>query len=780
MTRRLLLRGLSRFLSAGWMVVLSSGAAFAGPAGENVSGGTAIVTRPDANTTIVTQSTDRAVINWGGFDVGAKESVLFSQPDSSAVVLNRVTGTGAPSQINGRITGNGSIYITNSNGVLVGPTGSIDANSVLLTTQDIGNDAFMAGSSEFSSTGGAGSIVNKGKISAKEGGFVALVAPGVRNEGSIAADKGKVSLSSGNGFTLDLNGDDLIKFGVSDPVAEQVIDAETGKPLSSLVDNSGRIVANGGSITLQSAGANTVLDNVINTSGVLEADTIGESRGKIVVEASTRAVTGTPQKVKIAGTASAKGKATGTAGGTIVVTGQDVSVEGATVDASGKTAGGTILIGGDYDGGHPEITVDHPLAHSEQFALPTARSVDLDSNTLLDASAESGDGGKIVVRGDLINRTFASLKAPSGSPGGLGGFIEVSGKTVLSTFDADAGQGGDVLLDPEHLTVTASPPPCVYSAPDYCGGDSYITVDQALAHYASVGRIVAEDIRIADAINSTGGIEFNAYNGDLVVDAAIDVNYLSLDASGNLTINAPIDAPGYFLSLGGDHITVNAPVSGDNVTFDLTADSGTASQVLQLNAPLSGNTISGRVAGGWLPFDNLEARDALRIASVDDLHVVEALPQSTLAGAYVVLPANRQQPFGSVSSLSFAAADALTMDRNISDLQKVTLAGTAIDVRKDITATSSIGITTTHTAQGDEPVSLGATLTAPTIAVDVAKGRFVVDSALQFDDLDLSSPNDLVVLSHDPLLGALPSLASRHYANDTAEFAFEPPYSLPK
>jgi hypothetical protein len=64
------------------------------------------------------------------------------------------------------------------------------------------------------------SIVNQGRITATSGGFAALVAPGVRNSGTITATLGTVALaSSGAGFTLDLYGDKLITLAVNDQVA---------------------------------------------------------------------------------------------------------------------------------------------------------------------------------------------------------------------------------------------------------------------------------------------------------------------------------------------------------------------------------------------------------------------------------------------------------------------------------------------------------------------------------------------------------------------------------
>ena len=148
----------------------------------------------------------------------------------------------------------------------------------------------------------------------------------MRNSGTITATLGTAALvSSGNGFTLDLYGDRLITLSVNDQVASRVIDVATGKPLASLVTNDGRIRANGGRVELTAAAARTVVDSVINTSGVIQANSIGRRNGMIVLSAGTASTkpSGAPtQVIRISGTVSAAGKQKDTTGGTVVVSGE--------------------------------------------------------------------------------------------------------------------------------------------------------------------------------------------------------------------------------------------------------------------------------------------------------------------------------------------------------------------------------------------------------------------------------------------------------------------------
>jgi len=78
------------------------------------------------------------------------------------------------------------------------------------------------------------------------------------------------------------------------------MDVATGKPLSSLVGNTGKLSANGGKVVLTAAAARTVVDSVINTKGVIEANAIGSKGGTIVLAAATgsRKPAGPKQTIK--------------------------------------------------------------------------------------------------------------------------------------------------------------------------------------------------------------------------------------------------------------------------------------------------------------------------------------------------------------------------------------------------------------------------------------------------------------------------------------------------
>src|SRR5262245_20096066 len=87
----------------------------------------------NGNQMVVTQGTQRAAINWNSYSIGANAGVTYVQPNSSSISLNRVTGND-PSQIFGRLTANGQVWLSNPNGILFGRTARIDVAGLVAAT----------------------------------------------------------------------------------------------------------------------------------------------------------------------------------------------------------------------------------------------------------------------------------------------------------------------------------------------------------------------------------------------------------------------------------------------------------------------------------------------------------------------------------------------------------------------------------------------------------------------------------------------------------------------
>ena len=131
-------RGVS-LLATTALIPLSAGAALANPVGGQVVGGNATIQGQGTSTVTVTQSTDRAIINWNTFNLGAGDKTQFVQPNSSSITLDRVTGGLGASQIYGTIAANGRVFLVNPDGILFGAGAKINVAGFLATTNDIKN-----------------------------------------------------------------------------------------------------------------------------------------------------------------------------------------------------------------------------------------------------------------------------------------------------------------------------------------------------------------------------------------------------------------------------------------------------------------------------------------------------------------------------------------------------------------------------------------------------------------------------------------------------------------
>ncbi|MFP8277895.1 two-partner secretion system adhesin CdrA [Pseudomonas aeruginosa] len=413
--------------------IASINAAMAAPTGAQFNPNEIKISQ-QGKTTLIDQSTQRAIINWKGFDVSADEAVRFNQPGVTSSTLNRVAA-GQESVIAGRISAPGQVIIYNSNGVVFSGSAKVDVGSLITTTANISDEHFRQGKLIFDQPGNPDArIVNDGSISVAEKGLAAFVAPSLANNGVINARLGTVAMAAGNAATIDLYGDGLVSIAVTDPVTRKPQDAQA------LVSNGGAIQADGGSVLITAEQASRVVDNAVNLSGVILA------RGTEVREGSVALVSKSGD-IQVAGKIDVSGPKSG---GDVLVSGQQVALAStASIDARGAAQGGSVRIGGDFQG---------------RGELPRAKNATLAKGASIDVSATGkGNGGLAVVWSDGNTRMDGRILARGGAQGGNGGLVETSGKVNLSIADsayvsvaAPYGNGGTWLLDPTTLRIVAS------------------------------------------------------------------------------------------------------------------------------------------------------------------------------------------------------------------------------------------------------------------------------------------------------------------------------------
>jgi len=477
------------------------------PSGGNVVGGAASFDYSTPNHLDVHQSTDRAVIHWDTFNIGTNASTQFHQPNAGSVVVNRVTGSQDPTQILGSLSANGHVFVLDSNGVIFGANSRVDVGSIVVGTGTINEASFMGGSDliTIDNINANAAIVNNGTITAAEAGLAAFVAPNVTNNGIIQAKLGTVALAAGTKATVDLYGDNLVEVATDIPLADGSI------------NNNGLISAEGGTVLMTANVAKTIVDSIINISGIVDVSSAVEKGGKIILEGANADISGT-------------------------------------LDASGKTGGGKILVGGDYQG---------------QGSTKRADFTNIKNTAVIKANTTgtNGDGGKVIVWSDNSTHFDGKIEAKGGSAGGNGGLVETSGKKnlgVTGSVDASAEHGlaGEWLLDPSNVII------------DDGGGINIPvgggTIDPAADNYS------INDASIEAALNAGNNVTITTVNGagteagDIWTSGAVSINKTS-GASATMTLKAArnISISGTTITSSGAggmlNIILNADSDGNNV-----------------------------------------------------------------------------------------------------------------------------------------------------------------------------------------------------------------------
>lgn len=569
------------------VVFATTNLAQAGPTGGQVTAGSGSINQ-SGNTTTITQNSQNLSVNWQSFNTSAQETVNFVQPSASAIAVNRIIDTNA-TQFFGRLNANGQVYLINPNGVLFGAGSQINVGGLVASTLDL-NDASLASDKRTFSGSGKGSVVNQGSITTAQGGYVAFIANTVSNQGSINAAGGSVALGAGSAVTLSFAGNALLGMQINQST------------LDNLAGNGGLINADGGMVLMSAGARDAVLASVVNNTGIIQARSVQDVNGTIVLEGGGHSV------VANSGTLDASGKNAGEAGGTVKVLGDDVTLAAASrVDVSGDSGGGVAYIGGNFLG---------------QGSEKNAQSTTVAAGSVINADAISrGNGGKVAVWSDKTTQFNGSISARGGAISGNGGEVETSGKLLNINSSASVntaapkGVAGNWLLDPDDITI---------GNVSLWGSNYGINVDtRVLTNALNSGNVTIKTTSSAANCGNLPCSGSSSGNGDIVIldtigevaDGSNGIPLQWIRGDSTLTLSAYRDIrfkatdnvalPGYFDSTIGGAIWVSA---GGRVV--LKADNtGTGSGTVRFDRADYNNILFFDSAGGVDIFYNPDNYD---------------------------------------------------------------------------------------------------------------------------------------------------------------------------
>ncbi|PSN12354.1 filamentous hemagglutinin, partial [filamentous cyanobacterium CCP5] len=475
-------------------------------------------------------------------------------------ILGRIVG-GDPSVIDGtvRITGgNSNLYLMNPAGVIFGANARLDVPAAFTATTangiSFGEDLWFSASGENpytalqgDPTGFAftseqpGSIANAGDLAVAEGQSLTLTGGTVVNTGTLTAPGGLVTV-------LAVPGQHRVRVSQPGVLLELEIEPIAGGPNDlPYVPASLPTLLTGGEVQ-QVTGIRTNPDGTVALTG---------TRSPLPGTEGTAIVSGGIDVL-------------GTTGGEVNVLGDRVAVTDAAINASGTYGGGTVRIGGDYQG---------------QGTVPNASQTLIDQDVQVSADALlEGNGGLVVGWANDTASIHGTLTARGGSLTGDGGLVETSSRESLNltaTVDASApnGEAGTWLIDPTNITIVS-------------GDGGAIGTNQVGATLISNALNTGTNIDF-DTSTATGGGEFDVGNITQLAGATIEKTAggdvtLTFQAENNIVLN--------------DDILSNSGAL--NVILNADSDASGSGSISLSTAEIRSNGGNIVLGGGTDPLDN--------------------------------------------------------------------------------------------------------------------------------------------------------------------------------
>ena len=366
----------------------------------------------------INQSSTTGIIDWNSFSIGQKNSVSID--NGSGATLNRVTG-GSASDIAGRLSGTGSIYLLNSNGVVVNRTGEVAAGG-----------SFGASTGANMASFGKGNVAVSGIITARN---VALSGQDVSVDGRVVAQGGHVWLMGGNSTSVTGS-----------------IDA------SNAAGRGGTIVATAPNVTLGKT-ANIDASGTKGGTVLIGGDVHG---GANAADNFVARKISTAQTASVAKGARITANGSAGAGGHVVVWSDKSTNFSGAIGAQGKTKGGFVETSGVHlsVGAGAHVATDAAsglhgtwLLDPNDFTIAASggdmTGADLSANlATTDVTIHSSDGatagnGDIFVDDDVSWSSSHALALDAYHSISIHAPISVMGAGAVTLTTNDGGSGGD-------------------------------------------------------------------------------------------------------------------------------------------------------------------------------------------------------------------------------------------------------------------------------------------------------------------------------------------------
>jgi filamentous hemagglutinin family protein len=244
----------------------------------------------EANKLTVNQQEEKAIIDWQSFNIGREAWVHFKQTDDQGtprtdwLALNRIYDT-HPSQIFGKMSADGKVFLVNQNGILFGPGSRVNLHTLVASSLNIDNDDFLNGRWKFKADNYIDpdeappldtAVSNHGEIVTSDTGSAFLVAPTVENNGLIITPLGQTGLVAGTEVELE-------DPGVTGTRSERFVRI-TRDPGRAVNFENGRIEAD--------TGLAGMYGRVVNQDGLIKSVTAVRKNGQIELFATERITTG--------------------------------------------------------------------------------------------------------------------------------------------------------------------------------------------------------------------------------------------------------------------------------------------------------------------------------------------------------------------------------------------------------------------------------------------------------------------------------------------------------